>query len=287
MPRVFEVPVAAARRGFRRRLALLPPASVEPARVDNLAIPGPGGTIPARAYVASGPGPFALVVFFHGGGFVIGDLETHDGMCRRLCVASGCTVLSVDYRLAPEHPFPAAFDDAWAAIQWASRRWERLVLAGDSAGGTLAAAAALRARDEGGPAIRGQVLIYPLLDHSSAGHPSYSEMAEGYGLTRDSAAWFLDQYLRESADRHNPYALPMQAQHHANLPPAFVLTAEYDVLRDEGERYAQRLASFGTPVHHERFAGMNHGFVALGGLVDEADQAIARMGAWIARTARA
>jgi len=233
------------------------------------------------------------VVFFHGGGWVVCDLDTHDAVCRRLALGAGAVVVSVDYRLAPEHRFPAAPDDCAAATRWAVANAAslgadpaRFVLAGDSAGGNLVCAVSLRLRDEDGPRARGQLLVYPVTDHWTAGFPSYGEFAEGYGLTRDVMAWFWDHYLGEAMDAARAAALPAQAAplrapDLRGLPVALVLTAECDVLRDEGEAYAARLREAGVEATLERCAGMHHGFFNWGGVLDGADRAVARACAWI------
>jgi acetyl esterase len=227
-------------------------------------------------------------VFFHGSGFVLCSLNTHDGMCRNLCAGADCLVVSVDYRLAPEHKFPAAIDDCVFATRWvADHATElngdaaRLVIAGDSAGGNIAAATALRLRDEGGPPLCGQLLLYPVTDYHTPGTPSYEANAEGYGLTRDTMKWFWDHYLTDPSEASNPYAAPLRARDLSGLPPALVITAEYDPLRDEGERYAERLREAGVHTALLRYDGMNHGFLFWVGLVDKAGDAMAEACAWL------
>jgi acetyl esterase len=211
-----------------------------------------------------------IVTYFHGGGFVIGDIDTHDGPCRVLCAATGAVVVSVDYRLAPEHRFPAALDDCVAATAWAAEHARdlgadptRLGVAGDSAGGNLAAAVAIAARTAGGPAIRAQALVYPVVDFSTV-HPSVKENGEGYLLTAAAMAWFCAQYLGDH-DSADPMASPLLADL-ADLPPAVVATAEFDPLRDEGRAYADALAGAGVAVHRLEFPGLIHGFMGLGSL---------------------
>jgi len=233
-----------------------------------------------------------LTVFFHGGGFVIGSLETHDHVCRDLRAQSGAAVLSVDYRLAPEHKFPAAPDDCLQAVRWAAEHAaalgvdpSRIVLAGDSAGATLAAVTALRLRDEGGPAVRAQVLVYPVTDYHTPPTRSYLENAEGYSLTRAAMIRFWADYLHDAhnaQDALHPHASPLRAASLAGLPPALVLTAEYDPLRDEGEKYAHRLLDAGVPVTLWRHAGLIHGFFRMGLASVRAREALARTAAWIA-----
>lgn len=241
-----------------------------------------------RIYTPNSPGPYPLLVFFHGSGFVLCSLDTHDGMCRNLCTGADCLVVSVDYRLAPEHKFPAAVDDCVFAIRWVAEHAAelggdpaRIIVAGDSAGGTLAAATTLRLRDERGPSLCGQLLMYPVTDYHTPGTPSYDDNAQGYGLTRDTMKWFWDHYLSDPSEALNPYAAPFRAKDLSGLPPALVITAEYDPLRDEGERYADRLRGAGVPTILARYDGMNHGFLFWVGLVDKACDAMAEACAWV------
>ncbi len=240
LPATHTLPVAEARRQMEARTAALaPPATV--GAVAERRIDGPAGPIRLRIYTPASAGPWPLLVFFHGSGFVLCSLDTHDGMCRNLCAGSDCIVVSVDYRLAPEHKFPAALDDCTDAARWAiahAREFgadaTRTVLAGDSAGGNLAAAAALRLRDEKGPPLAGQLLIYPVTDYHTPGTPSYAQNADGYGLTRATMEWFWGHYLADPAGAANPYAAPLKASDLRRLPPALVQTAEYDPLRRRG-----------------------------------------------------
>jgi acetyl esterase len=248
--------------------------------VEDRTLLGPGGGIPVRIYVPCGNGPFPVLLYFHGGGWVIGDIESSDGLCRILTNAVGCMVVSVDYRLAPEHPFPAAADDAYHATLWAATNASsfggdpsRIAVCGDSAGGNLAAVVAQIARDRGKPAICFQLLIYPVTD-AACDSPSYSENAEGYFLTKDAMQWFWNHYVRNNADRSHPYASPLRARNLAGLPAALVITAEYDPLRDEGERYAEGLRAAGTPVQLTRYEGMIHGFFAMSAVIDKGRTAI-------------
>jgi acetyl esterase len=241
------------------------------ARVEDMALPGPAGDIPARLYVALGApkGPQPLLVYYHGGGWVIGDLETHDGLCRFLAEHSGCRVLSIDYRLAPEHPFPAAIEDAVAAFAWAAEHAgelgadpERIAVAGDSAGGNLAAATCLQARDNGGPQPAMQVLLYPVAD-AVGGQASRDTFAEGFLLTRNDMDWFEGHYLPDGCAPDDPRVSIMRAPDVSNLPPAYVATAGFDPLRDEGEIYASRMREAGVKVALQRQAGLIHGFANL------------------------
>jgi acetyl esterase len=237
------------------------------ADVHERAIPGPGGEIPARFYVPAGDGPFPVMVFFHGGGWVVGSLETTDFYCRAVTNAAGCMVASVNYRHAPEHKFPAAADDAYASTRWIADNAaklnvdpERLAAGGSSAGGNLAAVAAIMARDRGGPAIRAQVLSVPVMDFNFE-TKSYRDNAEGYGLTRAAMQWFWGHYLESDGDGADPRASPLREKNLRGLPPAFISTAEFDPLRDEGAAYARRLRDAGVPVEHRDYAGMVHMFL--------------------------
>ncbi|HEY7295140.1 MAG TPA: alpha/beta hydrolase [Dehalococcoidia bacterium] len=267
------------RRNMAARRAAMPPG--EPvARTEDRSIPGPAGSIPVRIYSPEGNGPFPVLVYLHGGGWVIGDIESHDASVRALTNRSGCLIVSVDYRLAPEHKFPAAADDCFAATQWVAQHAPefggdpaRLAVGGDSAGGNLAAVVALMAKQRGGPRIAFQLLIYPVTDHN-LDTESYRTNAEGYLLTRESMAWFWDHYLNTPADGRNPLASPLQADSFSGLPPALVITAEYDPLRDEGEAYAKRLEEAGVQVTCTRYDGMIHGFFGMFLLIDKAKQAL-------------
>jgi acetyl esterase len=279
-----------ARADMRAQVAAVSGRLAEVARIEDRRAPGSGGTVPVRLYTPAGAGPFPGIVYFHGGGFVIGDLETHDPLCRQLAARTGAIVCAVDYRLAPEHPFPAAADDALSAARWflahadelgADR--DRLFVLGDSAGGTLATVTARALREQPSPHLRGQILIYPITDHVDAGAASYAEFADGYGLTRDAMRWFMRHYAADPADATDPRVCPLRMPNLRGLPPAFVVTAEYDVLRDEGERYAERLREDGVDVTFERAAGLHHGFIRLFGILEESGQWIDRIGDWMRR----
>lgn len=250
------------------------------AQVENRVIPGPAGELPVRLYAPAGSGPFPALVFFHGGGWVIGDLDTQDRGCRALTNRAGCVVCSVDYRLAPEHKFPAAPEDCYAATQWVAAQAAslkvdpaRIAVGGDSAGGNLAAVVALMARDRNGPPLCFQLLIYPATD-AACDTVSYRVNADGYLLTKEMMLWFWKHYVRSDRDRHEALASPLRATSVAGLPPALVLTAEFDPLRDEGEAYAARLRDAGVPVQLSRYAGMIHGFFGWALLIDRANDAI-------------
>ena len=239
--------------------------------------------VPVRVYRPAGvPDATRLpaLVFFHGGGWVIGDLETHDVLCRQLTAEAGITVVAVDYRLAPEHKFPASADDAWTATKWvAAHAGElgvdaaKLALGGDSAGGNLAAVVALQARDAGGPKIALQVLLYPVTD-VGAETQSYRDLADGYLLTREGMRWFIAHYLAKPQDAEDWRASPARAKSLAGVAPALVITAGYDPLRDEGDAYAQKLRAAGVNVDHVTFGGMIHGFIPMGKLIDTGNRAV-------------
>jgi acetyl esterase len=247
-------------------------------KVEERLIPGPGGNIRLRLYwpreqTASVP----AIVYFHGGGHVIGSLDTHDLIARNLCGGTGAAVASVDYRMGPEHKFPAAVDDCFATLEWVHANAEnlgvdprRIGVHGDSAGGNLAAVVALLARDAGRPQLRLQSLVYPVIDYGLAGD-SYDKYANGYGLlTRDAMVWFRDHYLRAADDAKDWRASPIQAASLAGVAPAIIVTAECDVLHDEGARYAEALRRAGAPVEYKEFAGMIHGFLGMVPAVDDA-----------------
>ncbi len=250
------------------------------AKVENRTIPGPAGEIPVRIYTPEGHGPFPVLVFFHGGGWVICTLDTHDNQCRSLTNGAGCIVVSVDYRLAPEHKFPAAPLDCYAATKWVAEHAteingdaSRLAVGGDSAGGNLTAVVAQMARDQGGPRLVFQLMIYPATDFT-AQNVSKKDNSTGYGLTTNDMDWFKNHYLSGKEDEINPLASPMLATNLHALPPALVVTAEYDPLRDEGELYGQRLQEAGTPVTIRRYPGMIHGFFGMAQIMDQAKKAV-------------
>ena len=256
-------------------------AGEEVEHVEDREVPGPAGPIPARLYRPAGHGPLPLLVYFHGGGWVLGGLASHDNVCRSLANGAGCAVLAIDYRLAPEHRFPAAVDDCYEATVWAAANAaalgcdpKRIAVGGDSAGGNLAAVISQIARDRGAPALSFQLLVYPATD-AAYDTASYRENATGYFLELDDMHWFYDHYLDGVADRSDPRASPLRARDLRGLPPALVITAEFDPLRDEGEAYAGRLREAGVPVTLHRYDGMIHGFFAMGPLLDQGKQAVA------------
>jgi acetyl esterase/lipase len=267
------------------------PEPPELASVKPLTIPSPAGSIPARIYTPTrlrklnglAPG----LVFFHGGGWVIGDLDSHDVVCRKLADEGELMVVSVDYRLAPEHKFPAAVDDAIASTKWIAENAKqfgidasRLMVGGDSAGGNLAAVVAIAARDGNGPVIAGQLLIYPAIDFAMT-HPSHKEPETSILLTHSVIRWFSDHYLSGAADVHDWRASPARAKTLIGLPPAYVLTAGADPLRDEGDEYARRLKEAGVAVTHRTFPGQFHGFFTMGKLLQQANVAAGEIGVWL------
>ena len=266
------------------------PEPPEMASVQNSTIPGPGGAIPVRTYTPKQlrkyDGLAPALVFFHGGGWVIGDLDSHDVVCRTLARDGEMIVISVDYRLAPEHKFPAAVDDAIAATKWVSLNAKslgidasRISVGGDSAGGNLSAIVAIDAR-QNGPKIQGQLLIYPATDFAMT-HPSHSEPETSCLLTHTVIRWFRDHYLNTLADGETWKASPARITDMTQLPPAYVLTAGADPLRDEGDEYAKRLENAGVPVTWKTYPGQFHGFITMGKLLTKANGAIKEMGDWL------
>ena len=237
-------------------------------RVEEHSLAVPGGVVPVRV-LAPLEQPAGVIVYYHGGGWVIGSIDDSDTVARKLAERTSCSVVLVDYRLAPEHRYPVAVDDSWAALEWTGEHLAEiaspgapLFVAGDSAGGNLAAVMALRARDRGGPAITAQILIYPVTD-ADFERPSYTDPENQLLLTREAMVWFWDHYAPDPSRRAEPDASPLRATDLSGLPPAVVLTAEYDVLRDEGEAYAERLREAGVPVNFQRYEGQTHGFFTL------------------------
>ena len=255
------------------------PAAV--AHIEDRTIPGPGGEIPIRIYKPSDEADLPMLAFYHGGGWVLGDIASHDRLCRLLANGAACIVVSVDYRLAPEHKFPAAPEDCYAALQWIAANGNtfggdpsRIAVGGESAGGNLSAAVALMARDRQGPSICYQLLLYPVTDLTALETQSYNAFATDHGLEKASMAWFIDHYLADAADAQNPYASPLHAPDLTNLPPAAVMTAGFDVLRDEGDAYAARLQEAGVPVTHKCYPGFIHGFYVMTGVIAAAPAAV-------------
>lgn len=292
LPAVHEVTPVEARASYRERRFFTQPAEPVMSQVRDLAVPGPLGAIPCRSYRPAGAAADAVLpalVYFHGGGFVIGDLDTHDVLCRELSNAGGCAVVSVDYRMGPENRFPAAVDDCLAVTRWVSQQAgalgidaARLAVGGDSAGGNLAAVVAIAARDGGGPAIAWQLLIYPATDQRRIA-PSHTTNAQGYLLTADSMRWYHDHYIDDTKHDLDWRASPLLCEDLSGLPPSLVLTAGYDPLRDEGIQYAQRLTEAGSRATHLSFERQIHGFIPMGRAIDEANEAVALCAAALKR----
>ena len=268
LPPLYRLSLEDARETYRElSVPDEPPSSV--ASVTERTIPGPETEIPIRIYTPAGEGPFPPLVFFHGGGWLLGDLETHDALCRELANASDCVVVAVDYRLAPEHRFPAGLEDCYAAVRWVANnaetidaRPDTLAIAGDSAGGALTVGVGLLARDRDGPAIDYQVLAYPVTNYAFDTE-SYEENAQGYFLTRKDMERFWDGYLRSELDGRHPYASPLRTQNLDGLPSSLVLTSGFDPLRDEGRQFATRLSEAGVPTQSVQYEDMIHGFLTM------------------------
>ena len=267
--------------------ALRPQGEPEPvAQVHEMMVPGPAGDIPARGYLPTDdPSTLPTVVYFHGGGWVIGDLDSHDAVCRAICNRAGISVMSVDYRLAPEATYPAAAEDCYAAVAWMNSMYDqqggrddRIAVAGDSAGGNLAAVVSQMARDRGGPRIDSQILIYPVTDFNFETE-SYKQNGVNFGLSEVGMRWFWDLYLNHDSEGAQPYASPMQATDLSNLPRSLTITAEYDPLRDEGEAYAAALAAAGGQSNCTRYDAVIHGFVSAFEAVPEGSQALDQIAA--------
>lgn len=260
-----------------------------PVETRDQSIPSRGGPLPVRIYQPAPADGVPLIVFYHGGGWVIGDLDGHDNLCRRLCRDNGALVISVDYRLAPEHKFPAAVEDAYDALLWAAAHAadlgadpDAIFLAGDSAGGNLAAVAALLARDQNGPAITGQILIYPSVD-SSRLYPSKERQADGPVMTMDDMLYFVGHYQRQESDLALPTLSPMNAESHAGLPPALIITAGHDPLHDEGALYGDRLMESGVQVTHVDYPDMVHGFLSFPPWSSRAAEVYPTIRSWISQ----
>lgn len=281
LPKLWELAPPAARAAMKSRL--LSGKETPIGKVEDRKVSGPGGDIPVRVYTPldARDGPLPGLVFFHGGGFVIGDLETHDDLCRCLANGSGCRVVSVDYRLAPECPFPAAVDDCYAATKFIAGhaadfgiRADQFAVGGDSAGGNLAAVVCQLAKS-GGPKIGYQLLIYPVTQLGQPDMPSMKENAKGFFLERESMAWFTRMYCPDATFHGDARMSPLLAKDLSGLPPAYVATAGFDPLRDEGKAYADKLDAAGVPVTYVNYPGMIHGFFSLRGLIPKAREAVA------------
>lgn len=291
-PPLAETPLADARAAIRGFTALMgPPEAGVTTRAYTVTGPaepagpaGPGGPVPVVVYRPDRRGALPVLVYLHGGGWVLGDTALVDPVCRALANRAGCLVVSPDYRLAPEHPYPVAAEECFAVIGWVARQAAtigadatRIAVGGDSAGANLAAAVALMSRDRGGPPLALQLLVCPALDHSP-GYPSYSENGEGYVLTSASMRWFWQQYLGDTAGCPAAYAAPMLAADLSGVAPAVIYTAEFDILRDEGEAYGDRLRAAGVPVEIRRYDGLTHGFFWMAGVVPAARDSLTDAG---------
>ncbi|MFN4088979.1 MAG: alpha/beta hydrolase [Alphaproteobacteria bacterium] len=281
---------AGARSLYRDGRRALAPEPVAVAATRDLSAPGPNGPIPLRLYRPDGPSADAVLpvlVYFHGGGWVIGDIDTHDGVCRHLAARSGFAVVSVDYRMGPEHRFPAAVEDCFAATAWVANQGPglgidpaRVAVGGDSAGGNLAAVVCLMARDAGGPRIGAQLLFYAATDFAMDTE-SHRLFADGYLLTHKAMRWFQEQYLGGTGLDADWRASPLRAASLQGLPPAYVLTAGYDPLRDEGEAYARRLVEEGVVVTSRRYPGQVHGFLNMGRIITRSAHALDAAAGWL------
>ena len=281
-PKLWELEPPAAREAMVALMQLVGPKDVPIGKVANLAIPSPNGDIPARSYtpVAAGGEPLPALIFFHGGGFVIGSVETHDGLCRMLANLSACRVISIEYRLSPEHKFPAAVEDAFAATSWIEKNAaqlgvdaNRLAIGGDSAGGTLSAVVTQMARDAGAPNLAFQILLFPAT-HMGANTVSRRAFAEGYFLEGKTIEWFFNHYFAAGADRDHPHASPLLADKFIGLPPAYIMIAGFDPLHDEGVEYAEKLRAAGVPVTVDDYPEVVHDFIYLQAVLPQAAEAL-------------
>jgi len=259
--------IDALRAQYDKVMTVLPGLNESVARVEDRKIPGPHGEIPIRIYTPEGEGPFPVLLYLHGGGWMLGSVHVYDDFCRSLSHRTGAVVVSVGYRLVPEYRFPVPLEDCVAALAWTAAHASeiegdarRIAVAGDSAGGNLSAALALYARDHGGPKLSYQILMFPATN-AAFDTASYYENAVGYGLTRVQMQWCWERYLAEPSDGDNPYAAPLKARDLKGLPPALIITAQFDVLRDDGEAYAARLYQAGVPVRAIRYLDMSHDFI--------------------------
>jgi acetyl esterase len=274
----------ATREAWRKR-ASVPPAAVHTVADHDISVAG--GSIAVRIYRPTASSLHPAVLYFHGGGWVLGDLEHSDALCRALCIATGAVVANVNYRLAPEHKYPVAAEDCYAALRFVAQNAARLgidagrvAVAGSSAGGNLAAATALMSRDRGGPEIRAQLLIYPVLDAACA-FPSYESFTEGYIISAEEMLWYWRQYLSDPNAANDAYACPLRAADLSRLPSTLVITAEYDPVRDDGEVYADQLQAFGVSARLSRYPGTLHGFFAMPRVLEKADAALAEAAAFL------
>jgi acetyl esterase len=288
-PSSMSLPLPDGRRNFDELFRSLS-STAEVVRTEDRMVPGPAGEVEVRVYTPSGKPPLPVLVFFHGGGWVFGSIEAYDGLCRALASASRAVVVSVAFRLAPEHRFPAALQDCHSVTEWVYANHSellgdpaRLAVGGDSSGANLAAAVALTARDRGGPPIAFLLLVYPAVDPEMTS-PSYHENREDPFLSRAEMVWYWDQYLDSAGDRKDPYAAPLHAENLGGLPPTHIVTAGFDVLRDEGEALAAKLREAGVPVTLRRYDDMVHGFLIMGRYLDSARQGIEDVGQVLRQT---
>jgi acetyl esterase len=285
MPEMHTLGAKAAREFFNTSYKLVAGKPEKVSKVEDMKILGPAGEIPIRVYTPEGKGPFPVFVYIHGGGFVLGNIVLGDNLCRSIANRASCVVVSVEYRLAPEHKYPAAVDDSYAAIKWVAKNANRInadptriAVGGDSAGGNLSAVVSLRARDEGEKFPMYQVLMYPATQMDMHTTGSLSQFSDGYFLTAGDMIWFGEQYFEKNQDRRIPYASPLLAPNLSKLPPALIITAGFDPLRDEGEAYGEKLKKSGVPVKISRYAGMIHGFLSMDGVISKAKDAIDEIG---------
>jgi len=288
LPSIDSIPLDAAREMVEKGYAAMRIPVMEVGSIQNRSFSFSDGKIDLRIYIPRGEGPFPVMVFFHGGGWVFFHLDAYDPICSHICALSGFIVVSVEYRLSPEYKFPLATDDCLEATRWTAehcREWNgdpsRIFLAGDSAGGNLATVTAMRIRNEGGPDIRGQVLIYPATDYYEPEKPSYAEFAAGYNLSMDDMKWFWKMYLDKKEDAKNPKAAPLLAPDLSGLPPALVIVSGFDLLRDEGIAYADRLKKSGIQVRLSVYEEMIHGFLSYLGILKQAKTAIEEISGWL------
>jgi acetyl esterase len=282
-PKAWDVPPAITRQSFAGMMQFASPKDVAVGKIENFTIPGPGGEIRARSYApVAAAGPQPTLIYFHGGGFVAGNLESHDGLCRLFAAEGGFKVIAVEYRLAPEHPYPAAMDDAWAAVQWIEQNAAqigvdagRIAVGGDSAGGMLAAIVTQLAREKGGIKIAYQLLLFPNTQMGGE-TASLNEFAVGYFLERRAIEYFNSLYLTPEADTASPKISPLRAKDFAGLPPAFVMLGGYDPLHDEGLAYAEKLRAAGVKVTIADYADMVHCFIYLQTVLPQAHDAVAK-----------
>jgi acetyl esterase len=272
-------PIGELRASVESSVAAIPASATSVARVENRDIPGSAGPIPIRVYTPNGRGPFPLLVVIHGGGWILGSLDTADAICRSICDRVGCIIVSVAYRLSPEVTYPAPLDDCCEALQWTAGnaaslggRGDKIAIYGGSSGANLAAAVALRNRDLDGPRLALQILIVPTLNYGFD-TASYHENAESFGLTRDDMIYFWDTYLSDPSRGCEPYASPLRAKDLSGLPPTLIITAHYDPLRDDGEAYAARLHQAGVPVRLTRYLDVHHSFFGFAAVYDSAERA--------------